>query len=96
MKGTLGWAFSAWLALIALQTLSTNGASGRVSGAFTELSALVDRVLDPSIPAIPDRRTVKPAAAAAQPAAAAAQPATPRLPPASSGGGGGGSMRPTQ
>ena len=55
MKGTLGWMFTTWLALIALQTLSTQGASGRVSSLFADVNSLVQRALDPNVPAIPDR-----------------------------------------
>jgi hypothetical protein len=47
---------TAWLALIALQTVSSRG-SGRVAGAFADVNRLVKRALDPSVPAIPDRRT---------------------------------------
>jgi hypothetical protein len=57
VKGTLGWMFTTWLALIALQTLSTTGASGRVASLFTDVNSVVQRALDPAVPAIPDRRT---------------------------------------
>lgn len=56
MKHGLRGAVTAWLALIALQTISTRG-SGKVAGAFTAIDGLVKRALDPSVPAIPDRRT---------------------------------------
>jgi hypothetical protein len=72
VKGTLGWMFTTWLTLIALQTLSTQGASGRVASLFTDVNSLVQRALDPTIPAIPDRRTGAPA-----PAATTAAPAAP-------------------
>ena len=72
MKGTLGWMFTTWLALIALQTLTTQGASGRIGSLFGDVNSLVQRALDPTVPAIPDRRT----GAASTPAPAAAAPAT--------------------
>jgi hypothetical protein len=56
VKGAAGWMFTTWLGLIALQTLTTKGASGRVASAFTDLNSVLDRILDPTIPAIPDRR----------------------------------------
>lgn len=66
--------FAGFLGLIALQALGSNGGSGRVASAFADLSGLIERVLDPDVPAIPDRRagaaiqpgnTVRNAAAAA-------------------------------
>lgn len=47
---------TAWLGLIVLQTVGSTG-SGRVAGAFADINRLVKRALDPSVPAIPDRRT---------------------------------------
>jgi hypothetical protein len=55
--GTKG-AASAALTLIALQAITTTG-SGRVAGFFTDLEHLVQRAIDPNVPAIPDRRTKK-------------------------------------
>lgn len=46
---------SAWLGLIALQAVAAGG-SGKVAGFFGEVDRLVNRALDPSVPAIPDRR----------------------------------------
>jgi hypothetical protein len=54
-------AVSAWLALIALQAIATNG-SGRVASFFTDLDGLVQRAFDPGVPAIPDRRAGAPSA----------------------------------
>lgn len=82
MKGTLGWMFTTWLALIALQTLSTTGASGRVASLFTDVNSLVQRALDPTVPAIPDRRTTTTTAAAATPTPATVT-AAPGMPAAS-------------
>jgi hypothetical protein len=56
MGHTLRGAITAWLALIALQTIVTSG-SGRVSSALTGLNTLVQRALSPDVPAIPDRRS---------------------------------------
>lgn len=86
MKGTLGWMFTTWLALIALQTLSTPGASGRVASLFGDIDSLVQRALDPNVPAIPDRRTgaTSTPAPTSSPAPTATVPfvpgASPRLP----------------
>jgi hypothetical protein len=54
-------AVTAWLALIALQAVSSSK-SGQVSGALSTVASLVTRALSPDVAAIPDRRkTVKPA-----------------------------------
>jgi hypothetical protein len=45
---------TAWLGLIVLQTVSTQGGSGRVSGLFYDIDRLLQRALDPSVPAIPN------------------------------------------
>jgi hypothetical protein len=55
--GGLGWAFSAWLSLIALQALTSPSAPTRVSGLFSGAQVFVDRALNPTVPAIPDLRT---------------------------------------
>lgn len=44
------------LGLVALQTLVQPGASGRVAGLFGVPARVARRFLDPTIPAIPDRR----------------------------------------
>jgi hypothetical protein len=49
-------AVTAWLGLIVLQAVVSTGGSGRVAGAFTGIAGLVNRALDPNVPAIPDRR----------------------------------------
>lgn len=49
-------AVTAWLTLIALQTIGTAGGSGRVASFFADADSLVKRALDPNVPAIPDRR----------------------------------------
>lgn len=48
--------FAGFLGLIALHAVGTQGGSGRVAEAFADLSRLIDRVIDPAVPAIPDRR----------------------------------------
>ena len=48
---------TAWLGLIVLQAVGSTKGSGRVAGLFADVDRLVKRALDPSIPAIPDRRT---------------------------------------
>ena len=57
MKRGLTAAFTTWLALVALQTFATSKSSpARVAGLFQDLNSIVERALDPSVPAIPDRR----------------------------------------
>lgn len=56
MKSTATWMVSTWLGLIALQAVVSRGGSGRVAQAFADLDTLLERVLDPTVPAIPDRR----------------------------------------
>jgi hypothetical protein len=55
-KTTLGSAFTAWLALVALQAISTSGGSGRVASLFTDVNNVVTRVLSANIPGVPDLR----------------------------------------
>lgn len=64
-RGALRGAATAWLALIALQAVGTSGGSGRIAALLGDVNRLVERALDPRVPAIPDRR-----AHAAGPAAA--------------------------
>lgn len=64
---------TAWLGLIVLQTVGTTG-SGRVAGAFADANRLLKRALDPSVPAIPDRRD---GTSSATPTVAAGTPFTP-------------------
>lgn len=55
-SGALRGVLTAWLSLIALQAVGSSGGSGRVGDAFRDLNGIVGRVLDPAVPAIPDRR----------------------------------------
>ena len=57
MRSTLTWMFTTWLALIALQAMTSKSAPKRVSSAFSDVNQLVERLLDPTVPAIPDLRT---------------------------------------
>lgn len=57
MKHGIRGAVTAWLALIALQTVTSKGGSGKVAGAFSALDSIVKRALSPNVAAIPDRRT---------------------------------------
>jgi hypothetical protein len=74
VRGGLRGAVAAWLGLIALQAIATQGGSGRVAQAFTDVNRLVERALDPKVPAIPDRGTA--AGAARSRAAGNAGPGT--------------------
>jgi hypothetical protein len=55
MGHTLRGAVTAWLGLIALQAVVSN--SGQASGALSAINGVIQRVLSPNVPAIPDRRT---------------------------------------
>src|SRR4051794_31690312 len=55
MGHTLRGAVTAWLGLIALQTVVTN--SGQASGALAAINGMIQRLLSPNVPAIPDRRS---------------------------------------
>ena len=61
-RGTMRGIFTAWLALIALQAVSTKGGSGRITELFNDVDALLQRAIDPKVPAIHDRRTGPPPA----------------------------------
>ncbi|MDO8107146.1 hypothetical protein Q6348_08045 [Isoptericola sp. b441] len=50
-------ALTAGLGLIALQAIVSRGGSGRVGQAFAGLQSVINRALDPTVPAVPDRRT---------------------------------------
>jgi hypothetical protein len=65
MGHALRGAVSAWLGLIVLQTIVTH--TDRAGGALDVLNGLVQRALDPNVPAIPDRRPGAAAAAAGAP-----------------------------
>jgi len=54
--GTARAAATAVLGLIALQAVGTRGGNTRVAQLFGDINGLVDRVLDPTVPAIPDLR----------------------------------------
>lgn len=56
-RGAVRGAVSAWLALTALQAVVSTGGSGRISALLADVNGLVERALDPTVPAIPDRRT---------------------------------------
>lgn len=76
MNGTFGWMFTTWLSLIALQALTSPGAPARVSQAFAGANHLLERALDPTVPAIPDRS----ASGTSQPATAVPSVATTTTP----------------
>jgi len=56
VKGLAGSAFTTWLTLIAVQALAQRESAGRVSQLFADVDRLLERALDPTVPAIPDRR----------------------------------------
>lgn len=66
------------LTLVVLQGLTGKG-SGKVAGLIDDTTGLIDRVLDPLVPGIPDHSTT-PSAAEAAASATAAQPVTPDKP----------------
>lgn len=61
--GTARAAATACLGLIALQAVSTDGGSGRISQLLADANGILQRVLDPTVPAIPDRNSVAAGAA---------------------------------
>ncbi len=69
MRGTLRGAAVAWLSLIALHAVASRGGSGRVAEFVTDADRLLQRVLSPEVPAIPDRRAGGAAARAPMPTA---------------------------
>lgn len=54
MAGTMRAAAVSVLGLVALQAVGSAGGSGRISGLFNDVSTMLDRLLDPTVPAIPD------------------------------------------
>jgi hypothetical protein len=54
MAGTARSMAATVLGLVALQTIGTAGGSGRVVDLLNDANALVDRLLDPNVPAIPN------------------------------------------
>ena len=54
--GTVRAAATACLGLIALQAASSRGGAGRLSALLGDVNRVVQRALDPSVPAIPDLR----------------------------------------
>ena len=54
--GTVRGMAAGFLGLIALQAVGTRGGSGRVAEAFSDVAGLIERVMSPEVPAIPDRR----------------------------------------
>ena len=48
--------FAGFLGLVALHAVGSKGGSGRVAEAFGDVAGGIERVLSPTVPAIPDRR----------------------------------------
>jgi len=87
MKSTATWMFTTWLALIALQAVVSKAGSGRIGSLFADANNVLNRALDPNVPAIPDHRTTTTTTTSTTttaPAAAVNPTPTPRLPPAGS------------
>ena len=78
-RGTLRGAFTAWLSLIALHTIATSG-GGRISEAFSDVTSILERVLDPTVPAIPDRSSSATAPYTPGPVVAGRPPSGPAAP----------------
>ena len=58
MRSTLTWVLSTWLTLIALEVFATSpSAPGRIKSLFSDLDTFLEAALDPTVPAIRDRRT---------------------------------------
>lgn len=56
-RGLAATIFATWLGLVALQALASKSAPGRIQSLAADVSGFVERALDPTVPAIPDRRT---------------------------------------
>lgn len=54
-RGAFRGAFGACLTLAVLQVVTTREGSGRVGEALSDVNSLIQRAMDPSVPAIPDR-----------------------------------------
>ena len=54
--GVLRGVVVSWLGLIALHAVGTTGGAGRVAQLLNDVNSTVGRLLDPSVPAIPDLR----------------------------------------
>ena len=84
LRGGTRGVVSAWFGLIVLQTVVSQGGSGKIAGAFDAVNYAVQRVFDPNVPAIPDRsggrssvpKPPKDSTKAPRPAAPAPPPAT--------------------
>lgn len=68
-----------FLGLVALHALGSKGGSGRVSEAFADVAGVIERLLDPRVPAIPDLRNGAGGGTGLPSAAAAAATAGARL-----------------
>lgn len=55
-RGAVRGVAAGFLGLVALHAVGQKGGSGRVADAFGDVAGLIERVLDPSVAAIPDRR----------------------------------------
>jgi hypothetical protein len=73
--GSVRGVFAGFLGLVALHAVGSRGGSGRVGDAFADVAGVIERVMNPTVPAIPDRRAGAPAAPVAK-----ADTKTPRLP----------------
>ena len=81
MKSTATWMFTTWLGLIALQAVVSRAGSGRIGSLFADANNVLNRALDPTVPAIPDHRTTTSTTTTTTAPAVATTPAlTPRLP----------------
>jgi hypothetical protein len=74
-RGALRGAVAAWLGLITLEAIVSKGGSGKIAGAFTAVDGVVEHLLDPKVPLLPDHS--KPASSAAAGSVAGIDPNSP-------------------
>jgi hypothetical protein len=77
--GSVRGLFAGFLGLVALHAVASQGGSGRVASAFADVAGVIERVLNPTVPAIPDRRNAVPVGTAMNRAAASAATAGARI-----------------
>jgi hypothetical protein len=55
--GSVRGVFAGFLGLVALHAVGSRGGSGRIAEAFGDVAGVIERVLNPTVPAIPDKRS---------------------------------------
>jgi hypothetical protein len=53
-RGALRGMAAAWFGLITLEAVVSKGGSGKIAGAFTAIDGVVEHLLSPTVPLLPD------------------------------------------